>query len=249
MEKDLISIIIPVYNAEKFITETIQTIQEQTYTNWEAIFVDDKSTDNSKKIIKQNLQKNMKLIELSENYGPAIARNKGLEVSKGRYITYLDADDLLAKNKLEVQHKFMRENNYAFSYTSYKQIKKNGKIGKQVKVQEKLDYKEALKRIRILTNTTMFDVEKIGKELLMMPNLEKTEDVATWWKVLKKGNIAYGLNEPLAFYRRSHNTRSSNKFKSMIKRWKLYREVEQFSFIKSLYYFLNYIINAILRRI
>ena len=97
MEKDLISIIIPVYNAEKFIKETIQTIQEQTYTNWEAIFVDDKSTDNSKEIIKQNLQKNMKLIELFENYGPAIARNKGLEIAKGRYITYLDADDLLAK--------------------------------------------------------------------------------------------------------------------------------------------------------
>lgn len=249
MEKDLISIIIPVYNAEKFIKETIQTIQEQTYTNWEAIFVDDKSTDNSKEIIKQNLQKNMKLIELSENCGPAIARNKGLEIAKGRYITYLDADDLLAKNKLEVQHKFMQDNNYAFSYTSYKQIKMNGKIGKQVKIQKKLDYKEALKRIRILTNTTMLDVKKIRKDLLIMPNLEKTEDVATWWKILKEGNIAYGLNEPLAFYRRSHNTRSSNKFKSVIKRWELYREVEKLSFIKSLYYFLNYIINAILRRI
>lgn len=249
MEEDLISIIIPVYNAENFIKETIKTIKDQTYKNWEAIFVDDNSTDNSKEIIKENLQSNIKLIELPENFGPAIARNKGLDIAKGRYIAYLDADDLWEKDKLEVQHKVMKENDYAFSYTSYKHINVNGKISKSIPVQEKLDYIEALKRIRILTITSMLDLSKIDKKLLYMPNLEYVEDVATWWNILKKGYLAYGINKPLSFYRRVKNTRSSNKIKSMRYRWRLYRKVEKFSIIRSLYYFLHYVINAILRRI
>lgn len=249
MDKDLISIIIPVYNAEKFLKETIETIKSQTYINWEAIFIDDNSTDNSKEIIKQNLQDNIKLIELSRNFGPAIARNEGLKIAKGRYIAYLDADDLWAENKLEVQHKVMKENDYAFSYTSYKHLNENGKVSKSIKVQEKLDYKEALKRIRVLTITSMFDLEKVDKKLLIMPDLEYTEDVATWWKILKEGYIAYGINEPLAFYRKTNNTRSSNKIKSMHRRWRLYRKQEKLSIIKSLYYFTYYIANAVLRRI
>lgn len=249
MEDDLISIIIPVYNAEEFIKETILTIKNQTYKNWEAIFIDDNSKDASKAIIKENLQENIKLIELSSNCGPAIARNKGLEIAKGRYISYLDADDLWTKDKLEVQHKFMKENDYAFSYTSYKHMKKNGKISKSVSVQEKLDYKEALKRIRILTTTSMIDVKKIEKKLLYMPNLRYTEDVATWWRILKKGYIAYGINESLSFYRKGKNTHSSNKIKSMYARWKLYRNEEGISIIKSIYYFTCYIINALMRRI
>lgn len=122
-------------------------------------------------------------------------------------------------------------------------------MSKSIKVQEKLDYKEALKRIRVLTITSMFDLEKVDKKLLIMPDLEYTEDVATWWKILKEGYIAYGINEPLAFYRKTNNTRSSNKIKSMHRRWRLYRKQEKLSIIKSLYYFTYYIANAVLRRI
>ena len=111
MEKDLISIIIPVYNAEEYIQKTIQTVKNQTYKNWEAILIDDNSTDNSVSIIKKNLQHNIKLIELKENCGPSIARNKGIEIAKGKYIVYLDADDLWENRKLELQHKFMEDNN------------------------------------------------------------------------------------------------------------------------------------------
>lgn len=249
MNEDLISIIIPVYNAEKYIKETIETIKKQTYKKWEAIFIDDNSTDNSTNIIKNNIQYNIKLIELKKNCGPAIARNKGIEMAKGKYIVYLDADDLWENKKLELQHKFMQENNYDFTYTSYKYMEKNGEIGKKVKVQKKIDYKKALKSIRILTTTSMLRVDTIGKETLMMIDLKSAEDVATWWKILKKGYIAYGMDEPLAFYRKNDKSRSSNKLTSAKGRWYLYRNVEKFSVIKSMYYFSFYVINAILRRI
>ena len=249
MKEDLISIIIPVYNSEKYIQETIETIKNQTYKNWEAIFIDDNSTDKSASIIKKSLQYNIKLIELKENSGPSIARNKGIEIAKGKYIVFLDADDLWENRKLELQHKFMKDNNYDFTYTSYKYIHKNGQIGKKVKVKKVMDYKNALKSIRILTTTSMLRVDTIGKQTIMMINLKSSEDVATWWKILKKGYIAYGMEESLAFYRKSDKSRSSDKLKSAKGRWYLYRKVENFSIIKSMYYFSFYIINAVLRRI
>lgn len=249
MEKELISIIIPVYNAEEYIQETIDTIKQQTYNNWEAIFIDDNSTDKSKEIIKKNLQSNIKLIELKQNGGPAVARNKGIDIAKGKYIAYLDADDLWTKEKLEKQHKFMKDNDYAFTYSSYKRLNANGKLSKSVQVQKQLDYKEALKRIRVLTITSMFDVEKIDKELLKMPNIELSEDIITWWRILKKGYIAYGLNEPLAYYRKNRNSRSANKLNSAKGRWYVYRKIEKLSIAKSSYYFMFYIINGVLRRI
>ena len=119
MINNLLSIIIPVYNAEKFIEETIITIKKQSYKNWEAIFVDDCSTDNSKNIIIKHLSTNIKLICLEKNSGTAIARNEGIKVSKGRFLCFLDADDLWDSNKIEKQLKFMKDNNYAFTYTSY----------------------------------------------------------------------------------------------------------------------------------
>lgn len=251
MKEDCISIIIPVYNAEQYIEDTIQTIQKQTYSKWEAIFIDDASTDKSNQIIREYVMQDsrMHLITLQENKGPAIARNKGLEIAKGRYICFLDADDLWAENKLEVQITYMQKYRYAFTYTAFEFADKEGKrSGKMVRVQEVLTYKEALKDIRILTIAVMLDRKQIPKADITMPNLFN-EDVATWWKILKTGKIAYGINEPLVFYRRTGKTRAANKVKSAVGRWKLYRKQEGLSLRKTIYYFTYYCINGIKKRI
>lgn len=250
MEKkeDLISIIIPVYQAERFIEETIKTIKEQKYKNWEAIFVDDNSKDNSVKILEKEVSEKIKLIRLEKNSGPAIARNRGLEESKGRYICFLDADDLWNNEKLGKQLEFMKHKNCAFSYTSFYYINQEGKkCSRKVEIPEKLDYENALKDTRILTIGAMFDLEYIDKELLKMPNIE-LEDMATWWNILKNGYVAYGLNEPLAYYRKVKGSRGYNKIKSAKNRWKLYRKNEKINIAKSIYYYIFYLSNSIKKR-
>lgn len=207
MEEDLISIVIPVYNSEKFLGETMKTVKEQTYKNWEIILVNDCSKDNSENIIKkyEKEDKRIKLINLKENSGAAIARNTGIENAKGKYIAFLDADDLWKKEKLEKQINFMKEKDCAFSFTGYEFADESGKgNGKVVKVPNKINYKQALKNTTISTITVMLNIDKLGKDLIKMPNQRRGQDTATWWKILKDGNIAYGLNENLSFYRRTN---------------------------------------------
>ena len=251
MKEDLVSIIVPVYNSEKFIKETINTVKQQTYTNWELLLVNDCSTDNSKKIIQEYEEdERIKLIDLKENSGAAIARNEGIKQSKGKYVAFLDADDFWLPNKLEKQIKFMQDNQFSFTYTGYEFTDEEGnKTGKIVNVPESITYKQALKNTTIFTSTVIFDVEKLGKELISMPNVRRGQDTATWWKVLKTGVIAKGLNETLSLYRRSDNTLSSNKMKALKRTWNLYRNVEHFSVFKSFYYFCCYVFNAVRRRI
>lgn len=251
MEKDLISIIVPVYNAERFLDQTINTVLDQTYKNWELILVDDKSTDSSVEIINKYIDKNknIKLIQNKENSGAAVSRNNGIEVANGRYIAFLDADDLWKKDKLEKQIKFMKEKKCAFSFTGYEFANEDGiGNGKKVIVPEQINYKQALKNTTISTITVMFDLELINRELIKMPNI-KSEDTACWWKILRNGYNAYGLNEILSFYRRSKKTQSSNKLKAVKHTWEIYRKQEKLSLLESIYFFFFYVINAIRRRI
>lgn len=251
MKEDLVSIIVPVYKAEKFLKDTIKTVEEQTYTNWELIFVNDCSPDNSVEIIENVIKENnkIKLIQLEENSGAAIARNAGINAAEGRYIAFLDADDLWNKEKLEKQVKFMKENNYAFSFTGYEFADENGVgNGKVVNVPKTINYKQALKNTTISTITVMFDINILEKELIKMPNI-KSEDTATWWKILKKGYIAYGLNENLSYYRRTVGTLSSNKIEAIKRIWYLYRKQEKLNVIYTFYNFCFYAINAVRRRI
>lgn len=253
MKNDLVSIIIPVYNAEDFILETIKTVENQTYKNWELIMVDDLSTDKSKNIIenyiKKNNKSNIELISLEKKGMASGARNFGIEKAKGRYICFLDADDLWTKDKLKKQISFMQNNNCAFSFTGYEFADNLGiPKGTKVFVPEQLTYKMALKNTTIWTTTVMFDINKISKDLIKMPNI-KSEDTATWWKILRNGYTAYGLNEILAFYRRSSGTLSSNKFEAIRRIWNLYRNYEKLNILYSLYNFIFYAFNAIKRRI
>lgn len=246
--EDLVSIIIPVYNAEKYIRQTIENIQNQTYTKWELILVEDVSEDNSYEIIKSWESEKIKVIQLEKHSGPAIARNAGIKLAKGRYIAFQDADDLWALDKLEKQLKWMQEKEYAFTYTAYQYIKKGGRLSKKIEVPEQLTYLQALKDVRILSISVILDSKKITKEQMQMLDV-KSEDVATWWNILKQGYKAYGLNEVLVYYRRGEKTLTSNKLTWWKNRWNLYRRVEKLSWAKSLYYFSFYLMYGIWKRI
>lgn len=248
--KELVSIIVPVYNAEKFIDETINTVLNQSYQDFELILVNDCSKDDSIKLIKKYKDKRIKLLNNESNSGAATSRNNGIKEAKGKYICFLDADDLWDDKKLEKQVKFMQEKDCEFSFTGYEFADSNGiPNGKKVYIPERIKYKQALKNTTIWTSTVMFNMEKLTKEDIFMPNVRRGQDTATWWKVLKKIECAYGLNEILSFYRRSDETLSSNKLVALKRTWNLYRNVEKLNLFYSIYNFIFYCINAVKRRI
>lgn len=251
MGKGLVSIVVPIYNSERFISATIDTVEKQTYENWELILVDDCSKDNSIKVIQERIKNNnkIKLIKLQKNSGAAIARNVGIKNSSGQFIAFLDADDLWEDEKLRRQINFMNDNEYAFSFTGYEFADEYGfGNGKVVKVPFKMNYKQALKNTTIFTSTVMFNLEKISKDEVYFENI-KSEDTATWWRVLKSGYLAYGLNEKLSYYRRTKGTLSSNKFEAIKRIWNLYRNQEKLNIFYSFYNFCFYALNAVKRRI
>ncbi|MDR4949075.1 glycosyltransferase family 2 protein [Neobacillus cucumis] len=242
-----VSIITPTYNAAKFIVETIGSVKEQTFTNWEMIIVDDCSLDNTVDIVKKEIESDsrIKLIELKRNSGPARARNQAIAAAKGDFLAFLDSDDLWLPKKLEMQLLFMVKNNLAFSYTDYRIMTEDGaKTDIVFKVPSKLGYKTLLKNTMIGTLTVMLDKRKVG--MVQMPlNRDCSEDFGLWLSILSRGIHAYGLNEELAIYRKSENSLSSNKFKSAKKTWNTYRKVEKINLTSSLWYFANYSINAL----
>lgn len=246
----LVSIVIPVYNAEQFLPETIESVLKQTYENWELILVNDCSSDNSKGAAKKYLKdKRIHWIDMTKNSGAAMSRNKGIDSAKGRFIAFLDADDLWVKNKLEKQVRFMLEKDCEFSYTGYEFASEDGKPnGKKVFVPQRLSYKQALKNTTIFTSTVMFDVEKLSKKVIKMPCVP-SEDTATWWKVLKKIRYAYGVRQVYSFYRRTRNTLSANKAKAIKRIWYLYRKVEKLGVLRSSVCFCVYAVRAVNRRI
>lgn len=249
---DLVSIIIPVYNSEKYIEQTIDTVIKQTYKNWELILVDDCSTDKSEIIIKKFQKKfnNINYYKQQSNQGPAVARNVGIDIAKGRFICFLDSDDLWDNNKLEIQIEFMKNKKCAFSYHSYEFANENCiPSGKRVIAKDILTYKDALKNNIISTITVMFDTNIIDKELLKMPNIKYVEDTATWWKILRNGYVAYGIPTIFSYYRRINNSNSSNKLRTQKPLWYLYRNVEKLDFFYSVHCLFWKNFHAVMRRI
>ena len=254
MEQDagLISIIVPVYNAGAYIRETISMVAAQTYGNWELLLVDDGSEDDSREKIRESMESGdarIRLIEKQQNEGAARARNTGIEASKGRYVAFLDADDLWMPDKLEKELAFMKEKQAAFVFTAYEFGDEDAKrTGKVVNVPPSLTYFKALPRTVIFTTTVMLDMERTGRELIRMPEV-KSEDTATWWKILKNGFTAYGLNEVLAVYRRPARSLSSNKLEAIRRIWNLYRKQEKLSLWYSVYNLFFWAVRATMRRL
>jgi len=249
---DLISIITPVYNCGELISNTIECVLAQTYANWELLLVDDCSNDNSAEVINKYVQndKRIKYFKLENNSGAAIARNYALQMSQGRFIAYLDADDLWKKEKLEKQVKYMLENNFAFTCTDYEKINEDGKsLNKIIKIPERVNYSLYLRNTIIQTVGVMVDTKITGKDVLVMPNIRRRQDAATWCQLLKAGYDCYEVPENLSYYRVVSNSLSSNKLKAVKGTWFLYRKIEKLSLFKASFCFVGYAVNAVKKRI
>lgn len=247
----LVSIVVPVFNAGKYMDDTVRTVCNQSYQNWELLLVDDCSGDNSREKIEEWCRKDsrIRLIAKEKNEGAAQARNTGIDLAAGRYIAFLDADDFWKPEKLEKQLGFMEKKRAAFSFTSYEFGDEEGhETGRKVAAPEELIYKKALSRTVIFTSTVMFDLEKIKKEIIKMPAVA-SEDTATWWKVLRSGYTAYGLDEVLTVYRRPAGSLSANKLVAIKRIWNLYRNVEKLPLAYSMWNFVWWALRATLRRL
>lgn len=235
---ELVSIITPVYNSQAYLHDTIQCVLQQTYENWELLMVDDISSDQSVEIMAQYAKQDSRIHYevLSEKGGASIARNTALKKAKGRYIAFLDADDLWAPDKLEKQVKFMQEYDYAFSFHPYYYIDKEGKeIGKKRLAPNKITYWTMLRGCEIGCLSVMYDVSKVG--LIQIPRIDKRNDDAMWITALKKCKEGYALQEELAYYRVGGASLSSGSKTKLLKyHYRLYRDVAKFDPIRSLFF-------------
>ena len=247
IEKEKVSIIVPMYNAEKFIGKTIESVLAQTYQNWEMLIMNDVSTDNSLAIVSLYAKKDerIKIVNTEKNAGVVKGRNFLIDLASGKYIAFLDADDYWHNEKLEKQIKFMKEKNASISCTEYTRVKENEEKINDVIIKEEISYNDMLKNNYLGCLTVIYDAKKIGKRYFK--ELEKNEDYVLWLEIVKDVNTIYGLKENLAYYRVLDNSRSSNKVKTAKVRWEIYRKIEKLSLLKSIYYFLHYAIRAVLK--
>ena len=246
---ELVSIITPMYNSENFIGETIKSVLNQTYIYWEMIIVDDASSDNSIAIVEKitNEESRIKLIKSSIDLGPAKARNMGIELASGRYISFLDSDDLWLPEKLEKQILFMKEKKCALSYSSYQKIDYEGAyFGKVIIKNLKPSYHDLLKTNHIGCLTAMIDLNVI-KNKEFMPNIKKRHDHGLWLLIVKKGYAVYGIQEILAQFRYRSGSISHDKISSAYYQWKLYREFENLNYVKCIYYMITWAWNGLLK--
>ena len=243
----MVSIIMPSFNSEKWIAEAIASVQSQTYADWELLITDDASTDQTVKIIKeiQQTDSRIKLFQLDVNSGSAKARNHSLSFAKGRYISYLDSDDLWQPEKLELQLAYMQKHNLAMCYTDYDLINDSGEYIKTTKVPDTTDYESFLRGPITCSHTVMFDTHSVEKDLLIMPDVRRGQDAATWLQVLKAGHTGQALHKSLAKYRRHEGSLSSNKFKAIKRTWHLYRNIEHLTLAHACICFVSYAIKAV----
>ena len=231
---DLISIIMPSFNTGKYITETIESVLAQSYKNWELIIVDDCSSDNTDEIVSTYLSDDrIHYLKNEKNSGAAFSRNIALRKAKGKWIAFLDSDDLWMPEKLEKQLSFMKSNGYFFSYTDYEEIDVNGKqTGVRVTGPRKVTKTGMYNYCWLGCLTVMYDADKIG--LIQIENIKKNNDYAMWLKVCHKADC-YLLDECLAQYRKGRvGSVSTHSIKTMIGwHYKLFREAEKQSVVQS----------------
>ncbi|MBB5022848.1 glycosyltransferase family 2 protein [Desulfurispira natronophila] len=243
----LVSIIMPCHNSEKYISLALRSVQNQTYPSWELIVVDDCSTDGTVEIITDFARSDsrIRLISLADKSGPAVARNAAIEASAGRYIAFLDSDDVWLPEKLQKQIQLMQENNVSVSYSAYYTVDEKGERTGVRNQPSTIRYRDLLCSNFIGNLTGIYDAAALGKTYFKKVH---HEDYALWLDLLKKTDRAMGVAEPLAEYRVQSSSLSSNKIKSMLWTWKIYRDVEGLSLYKSVRCYVSYLKHAILKR-
>ena len=246
----LVSVIMPCFNAEKYISESIESVVNQTYTNWELLITDDQSSDRTPAIVQAFSEKEPRInFAVAEQHsGIAGTRNQSLARAKGRFVAFLDNDDLWVADKLEKQVSFMLENGHAFVYSAYELMNEDGSPqGKTINTSGVVSYDKYLKNTIIGSGTIMLDTQQTG--FLLMPDNATSDDMALWCKILKDGHCAYPMKDVLMKYRVRSNSASANKLKAAKDVWLVYRKQEKLPFFRALGCFVCYAFNATIKRI
>jgi len=232
-----VSIITPLYNSEKFITETINSVINQTYNKWELLVIDDCSRDHSADIVKEFSERDERIKYFKTDFpsgSPTIPRNLGIKLATGRYIAFLDSDDLWNFEKLMKQLELFSSIDVAIVYSDYEKISEEGlSTNRFILAPEKVSYNDLLAGNIIACSTCMYDTKKVGKNYFLK---QGHEDYAMWLSILKKGFIAKNCNYVSMKYRVRDNSISSNKFKAILWVWNIYRKNEGLNLLKSSYY-------------
>lgn len=250
MIEPLVSVIMPSYNSSKFIKYSILSVVGQTYTNWELLITDDYSKDNSVELIDEWVKQDcrVKLFRLKKNMGAAAARNVSLDNAKGRFIAFLDSDDIWSPDKLEKQITYMLKYNLPFTFSCYDIMNEEGvKLNKQIFVPNELTYNQYLRNTIIGCLTVVLDKNAIGD--FRMPLIKSSHDMALWLLVMKRGFKAFGIKDCLATYRLVSTSNTAKKWNAAKDVWRVYRELECLPIIYSAFCFCCYAVNAVLKRI
>lgn len=233
MTQDLVSIITPSYNCARFISETIESIQSQTYQNWELLITDDQSSDDSVSVIESYVSKDprIKLFRLDKNSGAGVARNNSIKEAKGRFIAFCDSDDRWYPDKLSRQVNILANGDAAVVYSSYTTCNEDGEVKGIVVAYHRITYKEILRDDSIGFLTCIYDTQRLGK--IFMPTLRKRQDWGLKILLLRKAGYAVGIIEPLAIYRLSENSLSKKKFNLIKYNVRIYREILNYNPIRA----------------
>lgn len=237
---NLVSIVTPAYKAAAFVGLSIESVLAQDHQEWEMLIVDDKSPDETAAVVQRYAERDarVRLLSQEKNGGAAMARNAALRNARGRFIAFLDSDDLWLPGKLSTQLRFMTERSAALSFTAFRRISQNADVvGRLIEVPPELSYRELLKNTAIATSTVIVDRTKTGDF-----QMRKTyyDDFVLWLELAKRGVIAYGLNADLMRYRVVAQSISRNKSNSAKQVWRTYREIEGLNLLASMWCFANY---------
>ena len=244
----LVSIITPSYNSAKFIAETIQSVQNQTYQNWEMIIVDDGSSDETESVVLSIIKNDNRIQfhKLSQNSGPAVARNTGIEKASGAYMTFIDADDIWFSTFIENNIKTIQETGIPFVFSSYRRANEQLEfVYSDFIVPHKVSYTDILKSNSISCLTAFLDIKKLGKK--HMPLIRKRQDMGLWLNYLKVIPFAHGIQETQAIYRIRENSLSRKKSDLIKYQWQFYREVEKLNVFESSYYMLHWMYRGFMK--
>ena len=245
MKDGLVSVIVPAYKAAPFIAQTIGSVLAQTYTDWEMLVADDCSPDGTRDVVREWAARDarVRLIALERNGGPAAARNAALDQARGRWLAFLDSDDLWLPAKLERSLAHARAQRAALVFTGYRRISDDGaRTGRYIGVPERLTYGELLGNTAIATSTVVIDRALAGDV-----RMERVyyDDFVCWLSILKRGHVAHGLDEDLMRYRVLARSVSRNKGRSAREVWRTYRQVEHIGLVPSAWHFSRYALNAV----
>ncbi|CAI3796517.1 glycosyltransferase family 2 protein [Rheinheimera sp. MM224] len=242
-----VSVIMPAYNVAGYIAESIQSVIAQSFQQWELLIVDDRSTDDTVNVVQQYANDSrIKLIQNDKNLGGAGSRNVAIKAAQGRYIAFLDSDDLWAPEKLERQLAFMHEKKADFSFSGYSTITEQGAVVDDIEVPSKINFNKLLKHNYIGCLTAIYDTKPFGK--IYMPLVRKRQDFALWLELLKRFDYAYGLNENLGQYRVRAGSLSASKKDALVYYWRVLRQVGECNLFSSIYNISCYLVIVFLKK-